>query len=347
MVLFVVSTWGEGKGGHFNTLATYIKATEKKYHILVAGGTIPPILREFELNITLIELSIIPKIKVDKHIEIIHCFDQWSYLYGFIYALKLSKTKLILTKSGGVNTTWFPKAENMWLVSKENYDYYSNFKTVHNIAYYDNRITDFDLVDVSNLKGKFQNKKIILRVGRISEYYRQSFDKMMYYSRKHKGFKFVVIGSSESETLYNELVSSGITILNDLEYTMKARKYLGLADLFIGQGRSAMEAIYKGIPTFVYNKKNNDLELVDINNIENIKFQNFSERASFNSPYNLENYIKVLDIKIGTNLKKHVEYDSSRVISFYDSLETKKVKLRSFPIILFFRYLLRIIKMSV
>ncbi|WP_418637889.1 hypothetical protein [Winogradskyella sp.] len=344
MVLFVVSTWGEGRGGHFNTLATYIKAYKSPYHILVVGKNIPPVLKEFEVNITQTSLSLIPKIELNQKFEIIHCFDQWAYLIGFIYASKCEKVKLILTKSGGINTIWFPRARNMWLISKENYDYYSSFKSVEKIKFYDNRVVDFDLIDVSHLKEKFQNSCIILRIGRISEYYRKSFSKMMDYSKKYEKCKFVVIGTVESDLLYNELIASNIEVLNQPEYTKNARKYLGLADLFIGQGRSAMEAIFKEIPTFVFNNKHNALDLVESQNIETVKFQNFSERATFDSSCNLEEYITSKDHKMITNLRPYVEYNPTQLTNFYEVLHSKKIKFSAFPLLLYLRYVVRILK---
>lgn len=345
MVLFVVSTWGEGKGGHFNTLATYINGYKGEYHLLVVGKKIPSVLQHFQAKTTRIDFKWMPKVKCVKDVEVIHCFDQWAYLYGYRLALKYKGIKLILTKSGGVNAKWFPKATNMWLISKENYDFYKNFKVVKHIDYYDNRIIDFPLVELSSDLQVIKDKStVVLRIGRVSEYYNTSFTAFIKAAKQIKDAKFICIGSVESEALRERMVSANILVLDNTKYTSNAKQYLSVADVFVGQGRSAMEAIAKGIPTFVYNKKNDDLCMVDGNNINEVKWANFSERANFDFNTRLSSYLEENNNAKVEELKDFVKYNPNRIVEFYKATKPQKTKWMYFPVPLFLRYILRLIK---
>lgn len=345
MVLFVVSTWGEGKGGHFNTLATYINGYKSNYHLLVVGKKIPSALQCFQSKTTRIDFTWIPKVERNKDVEVIHCFDQWAYLYGYRLALKYKAVKLILTKCGGVNAKWFPKATNMWLISKENYDFYKNFKIVKHIDYYDNRIIDFPLTELSSdLQAIKAKSTVVLRIGRVSEYYKTSFMALIRAAKQLKGAKFICIGSVESEALREQMINANILVLDDTRYTSNAKQYFSLADVFVGQGRSAMEAISKGIPTFVYNKKNDDLCMVDISNINEVKWANFSERASFDFNTSLSSYLEENNYAKVEELKDFVKYNPNRIVEFYKTTKPQNTKWIQFPLPLFLRYILRLIK---
>jgi len=345
MVLFVVSTWGEGKGGHFNTLATYINGYKGDYHLLVVCKKIPSVLQYFQTKTTRIDFKWIPKVKRIKDVEVIHCFDQWAYLYGYRLALKYKAVKLILTKSGGINTRWFPKATNMWLISKENYDFYKNFRIVKHIDYYDNRIIDFPLAELSSdLKTIKEKNTVVLRIGRVSEYYKTSFIAMIKAAKQLKSAKFISIGSVESEALKEQMINANILVLDDTKYTSNAKQYLSVADVFVGQGRSAMEAISKGIPTFVYNKKNDDLCMVDISNINEVKWTNFSERSTFDFNTSLSSYIEKNSNPKVEELKDFVKYNPNRIVEFYKATKPQNTKWIHFPMPLFLRYILRLIK---
>lgn len=298
-MIYCISSWGGGKGGHFNTLASYLK-NQHSYMLLVIGRSIPSALERFSpIKVWFDE----PLPFVIKSNNLVHCFDQWSFLY-ILY--RKSFGRIILTKSGGKNAFFFPYAPYMYLISLENYDFYRRRMLLKTIEYHPGRIIPFEHGEKLPIDNP-NNDLFHLRVGRISKYYEKGLRRFAQLASTNDGV-FVVIGIVEDVDLARYLKNCGVMLFTQEEFTANAKMYLNSNFYFYGQGRSLMEAYSIGCKCFVYSAVKNDyIELTEYNFLSALK-HNFSER------FTGQNDQKQIMVDAA---RRMVIFDGDKLLSFY------------------------------
>ena len=326
-ILYVITTVGHGKGGHFYSLKEIAQAiqTKSEVYILNIGKNISPVLFDSKLNIHFIEhrnISFFTTVKkVFQYIkalspDVIHAFDIEALFFSRI-ASYLTKIPLVLTKCGGPNPVrYFPYVKYLILFSKENYSYFHNnfkFKTSV-LALIPNRIVkpEADLNRIKLLKDRYGlNKEIILlRIGRISKHYKKTLEQGINLTKalhnNNISIKFLIIGTIQDNAVLEYLkkridsysLNKHVIIESDTTFTKNSAQLLPIGHLIIGTGRGFMEACAFGKILLI---PNNDIDiplLVTNENFHKVFHYNFSPRTtlqSINYEKNLQQIILSID----------------------------------------------------
>ena len=370
-ILYMITTFENGVGGHYYSLISTIEALNKKVNPVIVniGRKDSPILNATEFKVYDVNYSIWNVFKIQKQIKelierhdisFIHCFDDRAYF--FIRNKIFENIPCALTKCGGKNQRFFPKVDNLILYSQENYDFYSNRKS----SLIPNRVLPFrsNHSKISDLKRRLSitdKDLVILRITRFSKYYKrsiiQSINLHQYLIGKGVKSKLILIGTVIDFSFYNEIKKEykggGVFILTDVEYTQNAKELIDICDLYIGTGRGFMEASSKG-KILLCSVLDFDLPcVVNSSNFEMFFNNNFSERNKINyTEEELKNDIlKSINYRSSTQeLKKfslHIfesYFNLESKVSFYENLYNVKEfssNLNKFDILvqfLFFNY---------
>lgn len=321
-ILFFITSYSRGKGGHFNSLDHISRELSKDFNIkiILLGKGRSPVIEDNPFYNGKINFNGISLIKFNSEIknilkiykpDIIHCFDPDSLL--ILQSMPATiKYKFVLNRCGGQNPgrrNWIV-CDNLVLFSKENYDWFKNnikYKN-SNVHLIPNRVksieVDYQLKEENstNLDNAFN----FVRIARIgSKNHLESLWKSIYLIEtlnKKYSVKLYIIGAIEVELEYLEL--NNYTEKNNLpiefitdERTNKASNLLYLADCVIGVGRSLMEAMSIGIPVLVPVKNSNIPILLKEENFENYLSTNFSQRSIATSEdvnNNIQDIIKLI-----------------------------------------------------
>ena len=258
-VLYLISTFEKGMGGHYYSLQTTLESLipEIEPVVINIGRMESPIISSLKcpkyqfiytyFNFTKIQqkiLSIIQKYQIDR----IHCFDDRAYL--FIRGYRFKNFPVALTKCGGPNPKYFPKVDNLILFSEENKQNFLNRKGHNNTYLVPNRILPFspNTRKVENLKKKLNLKDdsiVFLRIARISHYYKESIFQSIRLVEKIPNATLIVVGQVIDEEILNQIRTKGVDrvhIVDEKEYYKNAKELIPICDFYIGTGRGVMEA---------------------------------------------------------------------------------------------------------
>jgi len=318
-IAFFITTLGHGSGGHFYSFKTTVTALSDTNTIVVVniGLYESPIVNSIQgvkvynvyfngLNFLNLLFSIIKIIKYEKP-NIIHSFDIFPFLriFSFLYRIPL-----INNKCGGPNPDkWFPIVRHLILYSKENLDYFKKNPSYRNTKLYfiPNRILKVKIDEVRLQKLKttlITNGKVILRISRISSYYKESLVQAINLSNKlyEDGVDntLVILGLVQEKDVLEELkliANNNVIFINNKEFTQSASELINIADIVIGTGRGLMEAASLGKALLTPMKNSKHPVLLTVSNFENLFYYNFSERnelSDFNEIANYRNIKKII-----------------------------------------------------
>ncbi|MFA1575341.1 glycosyltransferase family protein [Vibrio cyclitrophicus] len=357
-VVYLISTLGHGRGGHFQSLNIIANEVSKfsNVYVINIGKNHSEVLNQSGLNITNIYfngyniLATIYRVYLElksKEVSHIHCFDSDSFLFARIINAFLPKLKkkpyLILSKCGGPNPTdLMSYCNNMHFMSLENYDYYNehhNFSEV-NYSLIPNRVSSI-INDESIINEiRFSNSDssaTFIHIGRIGITYRDSFIQSLnlikHLTDKHHNVRLLVIGVIQDRFVYEELVDlaskySNIDFLTTDKYTIRASKCIDAADYVIGTGRSVMEGASKGkvILTPLMNESY-PVVITDDNFISLFK-TNFSPRNHISFYDEQQSLNKIFDTL--NRRDKYIEYSDFMYSQFlkYFSVESAEDKFK-------------------
>ena len=305
-ILFVTTATAAGKGGHIFSLA-HISGFIAKHHevrVMNIGDGDSCILKDLDHFIGSVNVSSLSKVlflsskfkTVLKGFkpDVVHCFDEYSYL-TVQRCLLFKKAKLAFTKCGGPsspNKVWF-HADNIVLFSKENYHWYQG-KSLYensNIVLLPNRVNEIK-INASLTGGMVKNEQAFtfLRVGRIGKNYYSTvislidlvaeLSKLLHEPKK---IRVLIVGRVEDQTIFEKIktyvAEKGVIAeyITD-ERTQYGVHFLGLADCVLGTGRSLMEAMSLGIPVLSPLANMPLPVLVDADNFHALLATNFSPR---------------------------------------------------------------------
>lgn len=207
-----------------------------------------------------------------------------------VYPKALSKT--IPVKPGWINvSSWTNLTKDFVCFSKENYEYMRSLTKYNNVSVHlvPNRVSEVKPDEVRIRKfceqyGVDENEKVILAVSRIDP------DKLcVFHSAKilsdylnDHGFpnRLFIIGSVSSEETLKELKSEKrFEIVTDTLYTKNVSQLFGLSCAVVAMGRTSMESLSLGIPTFVPTRTEGLPILITEDSFEYLLQSNFTYRA--------------------------------------------------------------------
>jgi len=323
-ILFLISVYGHGRGGHFHSLNHISKKIGENNDVkIVSFG--PGKSNIIESNPYFAEhipfngfnfynlKTEITKLTYKFNPDIYHCFDVGSY--NTIRLLISSKThKIILNKCGGPNPIQYPHIHNLILFSSENLMWFKNQKKYQysNIHLIPNRVKsilmDMTFHPIAKEPGEF----VFLRICRIGAAYNKSIiDSIMLIEKLILkdiiNIKLYIVGIIEDYDIFNKLnehhlVKNGrVIFLTDTAYTTEASKMIYISDAVIGTGRGLMEAASLSIPLLTIDRDGNIPVLLNSDNFFEAFETNFSERNVFNNnsyDSNINNIVLLIKNKI-------------------------------------------------
>jgi glycosyltransferase involved in cell wall biosynthesis len=306
-VLFLISCFGHGRGGHFYSLRTIAEEAAKNLDISVVsiGLARSPVLEGFgdyrhisaRLPSPIAILKLINIIRLC-NIHVIHSFDPSAYLFARAASILTGKP-VIHTKCGGpVPSKYYPLAGDLILFSTEDMSYFSASKRHKRVKlhYIPNRVImikqDWDAI--CELKNNLRpNAAIFLRIARFCRSHQNSImvsiNLINKLSNDGLDIQLVLVGALENENVYREIrnyAGKDVLFVVDRHYTVNASRLIGVSDFVIGTGRGAMEAAVQGKLLLTPVKKSPFPVLVDQENVSLFFDHNFSDRTPIMSDDN-------------------------------------------------------------
>lgn len=357
-ILFLISVYGHGRGGHFHSLNHISKKIGENSDVKIISfgpgksniiASNPYFLEHIDFNgINFIFFKNNLKELIQKfNPDIYHFFDYGSYNTVRLL-ISSKKNKIIINKCGGPNPIKYPHVPNLILFSNENLNWFKNQKKHQNSNIYliPNRVKallpDKNFQPIEKKGGEFT----FLRICRIGSAYNKSINDsiLLIENLLLKGIrkvKLYIIGVVEDSNIFmrhnkHQLVQDGrVIFLTDQIYTKEASKMLYLADAVIGTGRGLMEASSLSIPLLAINKEENIPVLLNNGNFQDAFKTNFSERNIFdntNSETNIKNIIDLIQNKsyyteMSVFSKEVFEeyFNIDKVIKSYDSAYSESI----------------------
>lgn len=356
-VLFFVSLFNHGRGGHIHSLMHISKELSKKDDVKIVSignkkankSTISKssnYISHIEFNgINLFSL----KLEIDRIVkgfepEIIHCFDINTYnLISLFYSH--NKYKIAVTKCGGPNPSnyaRYPYISNLILFSSENKIWFENnprYKDT-NIAFIPNRVSKISTETLDIIKPK--DRFCFVKIARIGSTYKDSiFDSInlidkLYKKNSSLKLKLFIIGVVEEPELLKEISSNKhvldgtVTLLTDDIYTREASKMLYLADASISTGRGVMEACSLQLPVLTVNAKSDIPVLLTKDTFNDAFKTNFSGRNLFPYLKESENINNIERLIIDKKFYKDTSLYMKYIFDKYFNIENATHKYNDF-----------------
>ncbi|MCF8342742.1 MAG: hypothetical protein K9I82_17325 [Chitinophagaceae bacterium] len=281
VVFVITSSEDNAKGGHFRSCLTIAKSLRRKgvnIRILNVGLVLSPIFRQCDVVVDFIDIkayswpykfySFYKNIKDRTKETKVLAFDFFSFF--------LVRTVCFFTKHpfgyfrcGGPNLRYFPYSKWVFCFSLESYSCFVGRFPKSIVYLFPNRVEKLTSHSNGKLRRILNNKyPIILRVGRLVTNYADINKTCLNLSRflhsMNIPHNLVFIGYPEnyhSNYFLNFKAECDLnlnaTLLTTPEFTANAALFLSEADLVVGTGRGAMEAIVEKRIVAVFSKSHN------------------------------------------------------------------------------------------
>ncbi|WP_138433366.1 glycosyltransferase [Winogradskyella algicola] len=325
-IVYLITTKGHGKGGHFHSLNTIANTIGQVHdvHVINVGVQRSESLDSSSYKMSFVNYNgynffkVFLKLKkIVKHIQpqVVHAFDVESFAFGRLLSANLGQSSY-LNKCGGPNPKlYYPKADNLVLFSHENqhfFDEHRKYQKVNKVLI-PNRVLpvyiDEEKVKAFKEKHKINTEITILRIARIGNHYHKSIlqgiNLVKWLAEQGCDIKFIILGTIQSEDIYRDIldyinqnnISNHVIIETDDKFTYNASRVLSVGDIIIGTGRNFMEASSLGQILLVPYKDDDYPLLVDNHNFNQVFETNFSPRTkvdNYDSKLNLENILSLV-----------------------------------------------------
>ena len=341
-VLFTIFGYKASIGGHFQSLVTIAKAMSVDIHveILCISENRSPIIDNSK--ITNFHINSRQKDNVIRNqasdiwkkgrFDCIHCFD----FISFYYVKKLTKS-ILLTKCGGENIKFFPPTKYISVFSLENLEFFNTKKKFLNskIWLIPNRVAKFSqnyklIKEIRKELAISSDDVVFLKISRISKYYKdsiyQTINLCKELSSKHENLKFILIGVIQDRVFYENILKEikglfNFFVLTDKDYISNPKQLIGICDIYIGSGRSVMEAAFVRKVLAGHSAQGSFPVLINEHNLTNFLEKNFSERVydSKSDEDRIEDFNDLLQREKKTML--HKEFSES-LFNQYFNVET-------------------------
>lgn len=348
-ILYVIYTYG-GNGGHYRSLLTTAGVLKNHVNVFILniGKQVSPIIESSSLPHDFMFFDkrnwgdVCGKIKAfvkENRINIIHAYDHISYCAAYSASNKLG-IPIALTKCGGPIIKYkliCPPCENLVVFSSEDYEYFEKHGHVPHKVLIPNRVTQFESdnekIEAIIAENNLKNKKIILRIGRISETYmktiRQSINLAEVLHNFDASYVLLLVGAIDDNNSYNKLKeitdnTDYVYFETNAERVKDAKVIIEMSTCVIGTGRGFMEACSKNKIMFAPVANSIFPAPVTNSNIESIARFNFSERYCVDDEVKSEDLINHVK-RYPDSIKWFHEYfdinsAKGKYLKFYDSL---------------------------
>lgn len=305
--LYLASTEGHGRGGHFYDVRTVAEEIGRRRRALIVNfGRAPsPVLSDAETHFTFIPhragtyarsvRSLLRMIK-GKTRPVLHAFDLPS-LHLARTAAWIARIPVVFTKCGGPPPDgYFPNVPELVVYSAEDAIFFNG-----NPAFRGTRVSripqrvgavDVDWERVRALRdrlgiGGSERNLILLRISRLIPHYERGFwSSIETVSRLRKAgaqIRLVLVGVPEDRGVLTRLLEGAphyVSIVTEPEFTLNSSTLLGLADVAVATGRGVMEASSLGMPVLVPVDGADTPVLLSRETLSNLAAANFSPRSS-------------------------------------------------------------------
>lgn len=317
-ILFFISVYHDGTGGHFQSLNHISRKLAENNHvnIITIGpghnsviASNPHFYKHISFNgYTFFNLkkelySAIKELSPDVY----HCFDRGSYNVLRLF-VSTKKHKVFINKCGGPNRLDFAIIYNIIVFSQENYNWFLNNSHFKDSAIYliPNRVSQVLINHKDQPLKKDYNKFTFLRICRIGSTHKKSIvDSLALIEHLNSKYpqkvKLVIIGGVEDNDLYknirkhSELLKGAVELYTHDSFTKEASKFIYLADAVIGTGRSLMEAASLKKPVLSINANEDIPVLITKENFSEAFSTNFSARnVFFDTTRNIESIYRLV-----------------------------------------------------
>lgn len=304
-ILFVITTY-QPVGGHYYSLVTTARALSDIYdvHIFNLGTVLSPIIEKSGLSYDFVYYNKRNFVKVSKYISnyvsmqnisVVHGFDYTS-CFLLSYAVKKNRDICFAwTKCGGQlsKSRKIPDIKNIVVFSLQDLQFFERRypDKNYNLMCIPNRVSDFDSdkIRIEQLQKKYNlnDKRVILRIGRISEAYVNSIIQSIYLHKllykEDTRFALLIIGTVKGDELLRKIETvsencENVYIETSQEFTNNSKELIDIAELVVGTGRGFMEACSKNKVMFVPSDAKKYPVLVTESNFQTALFYNFSPR---------------------------------------------------------------------
>jgi glycosyltransferase involved in cell wall biosynthesis len=315
-ILYVISCFGHGRGGHFYSLKTTADEMAKDNNVMVVsiGPATSPVFASMKRYVPIQSKFPFPRafgtlirIIKENNINVIHSFDANAYFFARIASL-ITGIPVLQTKCGGPSPErYYPQVNDLVLFSTEDMRYFQR-SPIHQDArlyHIPNRVVANppDTNAIGELEQRFRpHSKIILRISRFSEQHKKSMiSSINLVKRLHDegiDVQLLIIGAIQDRDVYEEisiLTSSDTIIITDDVFTINASRLIDVADIVVGTGRGAMEAAVQEKILLAPVKGLNFPVLVREENIHTFLEYNFSARTQISTRQE-EEYAKIKNL---------------------------------------------------
>lgn len=348
-ILYVIYTYG-GNGGHYRSLLTTAEVLKNHVNVFILniGKQESPIIKStslphdymfFDKNNWSDVGNKIKEFVRKNNIDIIHAYDHISYCAAFSASNSLG-VPIVLTKCGGPIIKYkliCPPCENLVVFSSEDYDYFEKYEHIPHMILIPNRVTPFETdhkkIEAIVAGNNLNNKKIILRIGRISETYmktiRQSINLADVLHNYDESYVLLLVGAIDDNDSYKKLKEATlkkdyIFFVTNPEMVKDAKVIIEMSMCVIGTGRGFMEACSKNKIMFAPVANSDFPTPVTDSNIEKIARFNFSERYCVEDEIKPEELINHSKIVPDTTkwFQKYFNINSAidKYLEFYNNL---------------------------
>lgn len=309
-ILYVISVFNEGSGGHYHSLDHISRAVAEVEDVFIIsiGKKESSTLSSspyYRGNMLFNGYNLIGLFKQLNYLltkinpDIIHFFDAYSYSIVTLNPL-YRRWPMLLTKCGGKNEIHYPKANVLTLFSKENLDYFlcqRKFKDAY-MCLIPNRVRPllFSQEMMPNIFTHDSSSFVFMRIARIGPSKHKSIlDSIRLIEnlrRSSAGVNvcLVVVGYIEDSNVFNLLMkevaseSLPVTFITDEKITKRGSDCLIAADAVIGTGRGVMEASSLSLPILCpANNSNIPILLKNEKMMHDFFNANFSGRVNVDS----------------------------------------------------------------
>lgn len=335
-ILFVISSNGAGKGGHYNSLDHISRAiaTVADVKIISIGLTESPLLKENPFYSDSFKFRWYSFLKLNKPFrklfktfnpDVVHCFDGGAALMIMTLPAVWNKP-VVHTKCGGPNERhmFAQVVGTVILFSEENLDSFKQNMRFKNSELFliPNRIFKMELLPEGHrIFKKDPDMFTFVRIARIGKSYKKSIEQSIELIKRlaqYSKVKLIIIGTVEDIEILNAIneyvkeYELPVSFITD-EHTKKASQMLYLADAVIGTGRGAMEAMALGLPVLLPIKNGNIPVLLSLTTFEDLLKTNFSERGITDSISEIENFDLIKRLVLDCNFYEYISTISKSV----------------------------------
>lgn len=321
LIFVITSSDKDAKGGHFRSCLTIARSLQRRGAIIkiVNIGVVPsPVFRQEYVDVEYIDINAFNwPLRLFSMLKVIKACPKGSRILAFdFFSFFIIRTVCFFTKHpfgyfrcGGPNFKYFPFSRWIFCFSRESYSFFVDRFPSSFIYLFPNRVEKRSDQSNGRLRDILKNNHpIVLRIGRLVANYSAINDVCLNLSRllneKNILHNMVFIGYADDYNSDDFIrfkrdcdANANVRLLTDPEFTENAARFLSEANLVIGTGRGAMEAVVENRLVAVFSRSHDIPVLLESQEIFEASLTfNFSLRnnlSNVNCDINKENIISL------------------------------------------------------